>query len=108
QSAQSVEVAGQPANMYELSGKNPGTGEPAGILAAIAQRGETAWFFKMTGDPGLIADQKPAFVEFLKSVKFETGETTGMPPGHPDVSSPPSMPGATAAAPSAEGKPNWQ
>ncbi len=107
QAAQSVEVAGQPADMYELSGKNPGTGEPAGILAAIAQRGDTAWFFKMTGDPGLIANQKPAFVEFLKSVKFETGETPGMPPGHPDVSSPPSMPGA-AAAPSAEGKPNWQ
>ena len=118
QAAQSVEVAGQPADLYEISGKNPGTGEPAGILATIAQRGDTAWFFKMTGDPGLIAEQKPAFVEFLKSVQFGTGAPAGMPPGnppmagmelpsgHPEVSAP-AMSGA-AAAPSAEGKPNWQ
>jgi hypothetical protein len=118
--AQSVEVAGQPADLYELAGKNPGNGEPAGILAAITQREDTAWFFKMTGDPEVIAEQKPAFVEFLKSVRFETGETAGMPPGHPptagmnlpgghpDVSSMPAMPAATDTAPSTEGRPNWQ
>jgi hypothetical protein len=120
QVAQSVEVAGQPAELYELSGKNPANGEPAGILAAIAQRGDTAWFFKMTGDPGVIAEQKPAFVEFLKSVKFDTAEAAGMPPGHPpmadlampaghpNVSSAPAMPASTGAAPSAEDRPNWQ
>jgi len=119
QAAQSVEVAGEPTGLYDLTGKNPGTGEPAGILAAIAQRGETAWFFKMTGDPGLLAEQKPAFVEFLKSVRFGTGEAAGMPPGHPPMSgmelpsghlevSSPTAPGTATAAPSAEGKPNWQ
>jgi hypothetical protein len=118
--AQAAEVAGQPAELYELSGNNPGTGEPAGILAAIAQRGTTAWFFKMTGDPGVIAEQKPAFVEFLKSVRFETGETTGMSPGHPpmpgmslpaghpDVSSTPAMPADAGTALAAAGKPDWQ
>ncbi|HTY88019.1 MAG TPA: hypothetical protein VMB80_11180 [Candidatus Acidoferrum sp.] len=119
QSAQTVEVAGQPAELYALSGKNPGTGEPAGILAAIAQRGETAWFFKMTGDPGLIAEQKPVFVEFLKSIQFGTGESAALPPGqpsmtgmdlpsgHPGVSSP-ATPGITAAVPPVAGKPDWQ
>jgi hypothetical protein len=120
QLAQNVEIAGQPGELYEITGKNPGTGEPAGILAAIAQRGGTSWFFKMTGDPGIIAGQKPAFVEFLKSVKFESGEMADMPPGHPpmpgmnlpaghpEVSGSPAMPADTGAAPSAEGKPGWQ
>jgi hypothetical protein len=120
QLAQSVEVAGQPAELYELSGKNPGSGEPAGILAAIAQRGGTAWFFKMTGDPGVIAEQKPVFVEFLKSVKFQAPDMAAMPPGHPpmtgmempaghpDVSSAPAAPADPGAAPSADGKPGWQ
>jgi len=118
--ARSVEIAGLPAELYELSGKNPGTGEPAGILAAIVQHGDTAWFFKMTGDPALLAEQKPVFVEFLKSVSFASGETAGMPPGHPpmagmtmpsghpEVSGAPAMPAAAGAAPSAAGKPGWQ
>jgi hypothetical protein len=120
QSAQSVEVAGQPAELYELSGKNPGTGEPAGILAAIAQRGGTAWFFKMTGDPGVIAGQKSAFIEFLKSVKFEAPDLAAMPPehppmegvslpaGHPDMSTMPAMSADTGAATPADSKPGWQ
>jgi hypothetical protein len=106
-SAQAIEVAGQPAQMYELSGKNPGSGEPMGILAAIAERDGTAWFFKMTGDPAVIADQKAAFVEFLKSVKFEASDMAAMPPGHPDVSGASPTP-ATAAALSAASRPLWR
>ena len=83
QLAEKAEVDGQPAELYDLTGKNPGTGAPEGILVAFARRGGTSWFFKMTGDPGVIAGQKPAFVEFLKSVRFETPETAAMPPGHP-------------------------
>jgi hypothetical protein len=120
QLAQTIEVAGQPGELYELSGKNPGTGEPAGILAAIAQRGGTSWFFKMTGDPGVIAEQKPVFLEFLKSVKFEAPDLAAMlpghppmegmslPAGHPDVSTMPAMHADAGTAPSAGGKPEWQ
>ena len=66
--AQSVEVAGQPAALYEQNG------ETTRILAAIQHRDGTAWFFKMTGDSQLVAQEKLAFVEFLKSVEF--GEVT--------------------------------
>jgi len=113
--AQAVEVDGLQARMFEVSGTNPGSGEPAGILAAVAPRTDAVWFFKMTGDPGVIADQKPAFVDFLKSVHFEALEMPpghppmggmGLPAGHPDVSS-----GAMEAGDanvSSEGKPSWQ
>jgi len=66
---QAVEVAGQPAALFEQSGENP-QGEPTGILAVIYHRDGTAWFFKMSGDRELVAQSKPVFVEFLKSLQF--------------------------------------
>jgi len=71
--AQSVEVAAQPATLYEQSG------ESTRILAVIQHREGTAWFFKMTGDNQLVAQEKPAFVEFLKSVQFGGGTAAGGP-----------------------------
>jgi hypothetical protein len=43
------------------------------MLAAILPHGASTWFFKMTGDDVLVASQKPAFIQFLKSLRF-TGQ----------------------------------
>jgi hypothetical protein len=94
--AEPVEIAGQPAKLYDAAGKS------LHILAAIQWRGEAAWFFKMTGDPELVTQQKPTFVEFLKSVRFLT-EEPAMPAGHPDVGA---MAAGTASGPKAGG-PQW-
>ena len=42
-------------------------GHKARILAAILKHGDTSWFFKMTGEDRLVAAEKAAFIEFLKS-----------------------------------------
>src|ERR1051326_6525441 len=90
--AQAVELAGQPAALYEQNGENP-NGEPTRNLAVIQHREGTAWFFKMTGDNDFVAQQKPVFIDFLKSVQFETGEAMTAQP---------------AAPPSSAGKPRWE
>jgi hypothetical protein len=55
-------------------------------LAAITRRDGAAWFFKMTGDDGLVAAQKPHFIEFLKSVSFRAGMAPAqLPPAHPPI-----------------------
>jgi hypothetical protein len=69
-SAESVEAAGQPAQLYDIVGQNSDKGEAARILGVIQHRADAVWFFKMTGDAGLVEQQKPAFVAFLKSVKI--------------------------------------
>jgi len=69
-SAESVEAAGQPAQLYDIVGQNSDKGEAARILGVIQHRDDAVWFFKMTGDANLVEQQKPAFVAFLKSVKF--------------------------------------
>jgi len=108
-SAETVEAGGQPAQLYDIAGA---TGR---ILGVIQHRDGMAWFYKMTGDADLVEQQKPAFVEFLKSLKFQAAPVSGgmgeMPatlqPGHPaigDMTTP-----TTASAPiSHDGQPNWR
>jgi hypothetical protein len=68
--AQPVTIDHQAAQLYEQAGENPGSGGKSRILAAVTRREGVAWFFKMTGDDELVAQQKPAFIEFLQSVAF--------------------------------------
>ena len=114
--AQPVEIASKPADLYEQAGKIPASGDPGRILGVIQIREGDAWFFKMTGDDELVAQQKVAFVEFLKSVKFNASDASGLPPSHPPIdgaSLPPGHPEISASSVqageiSSEGKPHWQ
>jgi hypothetical protein len=114
-SAENVEAGGQPAQLYDIAGKNPASGDASRILGVIQHRDEMAWFYKMTGDADLVEQQKPAFVEFLKSLKFPAAPASGgaaqmspaFPPGHPAIGD--TMTPAAASGPvSHEGQPNWQ
>jgi len=105
--AQSVEIGGQPAELHDVAGTNASSGEPTRILGVIQHREGTAWFFKMTGDDQLVAQQKPAFIELLKSFQFTSTEASaGLPPSHPPIGGMPPTPAGPAI--SSEGKPNWQ
>jgi hypothetical protein len=108
-SAESIEAGGQPAQLYDIAGQNPGSGVATRILGVIQHRTDAVWFFKMTGDADLAEQQKPAFVAFLKSVKFTTVQAqTELPPSHPPIGDT-GMGAPTASAPiSSEGKPDWQ
>jgi hypothetical protein len=108
-SAENVEAGGQPAQLYDIAGKNPGSGDDMRILGVIQHRADAVWFFKMTGDANLVEQQKPAFVEFLKSLNFGAAQAQNeLPSSHPPIGDL-GMGGLPAAAPiSSEGKPNWQ
>ena len=105
-SAEAVEVSGQPAELYDLAGTNVSSGDASRILAVIQHRAGMAWFFKMTGDAALVAQQKPAFIEFLKSVQPAAPDAAGaLPPSHPPIGGNPAAPVSAAAA--SEGQPRW-
>ena len=44
-------------------------GAPARIVGAVLSRPGETWFFKLMGPDALVASQKPAFLDFLRSVK---------------------------------------
>jgi hypothetical protein len=109
--AEKVEVAGQPADLFDLAGTTPGGGDSQRILGVILHRADAVWFFKMTGDAKLVEDQKPAFVSFLKSLSFGTAaaaapamDLTQLPPQHPPIAG---MDLTAPASSDASAKPAW-
>jgi len=46
-----------------------GSGEHPRMLGAIVPYDGATWFFKLTGPDSLVAREKPAFLEFLQSIK---------------------------------------
>jgi len=115
--AQRVDVGGQEADLYDVAGKNPASGDATRILGVIQHRDNTAWFVKMTGDDVLVEKQKPAFVDFLKSLHFGAGGAAAvgagamgsgaLPPDHPPITDM-GMSSPATPAPAAEGTPDWQ
>jgi hypothetical protein len=86
--AENVEAGGKSAYLYDIAGTNPGSGNADRILGVIQHREGMAWFYKMTGDAELVEQQKPAFIEFLKSLNFgaPAQATAEMPAGNPAAS----------------------
>lgn len=95
ESAEKVSIGSQEGTLYDMAGTDPQTKQPARILAAIMSTEGMAWFFKMLGSDTLVAEQKPAFKEFLKSVTAAPAGSVAsaapamaqgeLPPSHPPV-----------------------
>jgi hypothetical protein len=103
--AEKVPVAGSEAQLYDQAGQNSAAEKKSRILAAILRRDGVAWFFKMTGDEELVAQERPSFVEFLKSVEFKPrADAAALPPSHPPIGG--TTPDVAAAAPAGD-KPQW-
>ena len=89
--AEKVEVVSQPADLYDLAGTSPGSGDPERIIGTILHSDTATWYFKMSGDADLAEKQKNNFVAFLKSVTFDklaapsTMDLSQLPPSHPAI-----------------------
>ena len=46
------------------------TGPTGRVLAAWTRQSGRAWFFKLTGPPNLVEEEKLKFVAFLQSIRF--------------------------------------
>jgi hypothetical protein len=106
-SAQAVQMAGDSAKLFDEGGTLPDSGAKARILAAVLRREGVAWFFKMTGDDSLVAEQKSAFIGFLRSIQFALSSAASqLPRDHPPLTDS-GAPGGPAATGDSAG-PVWQ
>ncbi len=87
-----IVVGELPGRLFDMSGDSAQSKDR--IVVAIVPRQGITWFFKLAGDGALVAQEKAAFIEFLKSVEFTeaTTETTT----------------STSAAPRPAGMPAWE
>lgn len=68
-----VTVAGESGRMFQIEGTTTrGKSQiPARILTAVVHRSDASWFYKLAGDASLVEEQKPAFVQFLRTLRIQ-------------------------------------
>lgn len=64
----SVPLGEARAKLYDIPGA-----ESHNVIAVMMREG-ASWFFKMRGDKDVVAANKAAFLEFLRSIRFEAGQ----------------------------------
>jgi len=63
-----VEAAGGEGQLLEILGLNGG--KPVRLITVIAHRDGRSWFYRISGDETLVTKLKPAFLDFIKTVKI--------------------------------------
>lgn len=56
--------------LVDFSGNNTQTGQPAELVGIMVTQPGQTWFYKLMGDPAVVAAQKDAFTQFVKGVKY--------------------------------------
>lgn len=99
--SQTVTIGGETGKLFEMASETPVLDDKlrGRMLVGVLTRGATSWFFKMAGEDSQVVEQKPAFVEFLKSVNFEAPSRTT-----PTTTA---APATAASAGGNDGKPAW-
>jgi hypothetical protein len=109
--AEKVNIGSTPASLYDLKGTDPKSQQPTRIVGSMLTAEGTTWFFKMVGSDGLVAEEKPAFKQFLASIQFQgaaIGEAaTGTPKEvpHPMSTNTRSVPGMNPSFTGSQEKP---
>lgn len=80
-----VSIGNEQGLLYDMVSEKPlGGGQPLlRITVAMLARGETSWFFKLTGADSVAREQKPAFLQFLKSIDFNQSVESVAQAPHP-------------------------
>jgi hypothetical protein len=108
---QAVPIGGATGKLYDLVGEKPTLDEKykARTLAAVLSVGSATVFFKLTGEDALVAENKPKFLAWLKSVDTGDGgdKATTSAPTPAATTPPPGMAGPVAPPPST-GQPQWE
>jgi len=72
QQRQKVEVGPGSGNLYEFVSAAPKGGQKfnSRLVGVVSPQNDTLWFVKMRGDDTLVTEEKPKFLNFLKSLHF--------------------------------------
>jgi len=90
-------IGGSQGKIFEVAGTSPESGGMK-VVTAFIHRDTRSWFFKLQGAPEHVDAQRTAFVEFLKTVKFDVAASpTPSPP--PAASSDPPPPSDVPGTP---------
>ena len=70
--AEKVTIGDAPGELYDMVSTEPVLGESkARVMIALLQQDDVVWYFKMGGEDDSVRNEKPKFLQFLKSVQFD-------------------------------------
>jgi len=81
---QAVEIGGQQGSLFEITGQ--GNSQPERTITAMAHRPDASWFIKLAGDAAVVEAQKPAFFEFLRTIRIKAAPASESDYGSPGQS----------------------
>lgn len=67
-SAQTIVIGSATGKLYDIPGPT------LSAIAAILEKNDTSWFFKMRGDTEVVSKSKEVFAQFLKSITFHSDD----------------------------------
>jgi hypothetical protein len=71
QPVSTLDLAGGKASLVDMTGTDMrGGGKPVRLVGVVLPLNGQTWFYKLMGDPNLVAQQKDAFINFVKSAKY--------------------------------------
>jgi hypothetical protein len=64
------QVNGGQAQLMDMTGTDAETSQPSEIIGIMVSQNDRTWFYKLMGDPKLVAAQKDAFTKFVQGVQY--------------------------------------
>jgi hypothetical protein len=94
-SSEPVPVGSAQGKLYEVADSK----SPDRIVVAVLEKDGVSWFFKMKGPDAVVSEQKPSFIQFLKSISFDAApQMAAMSNPHDTVPAADAAPAQAAAA----------
>jgi hypothetical protein len=70
QTTQSTDFGGVKGTVVDFNGTDPASHQPVRLIAASVPHAGDTWFYKITGDPAVVAREKDGFVKFVQSARY--------------------------------------
>jgi hypothetical protein len=90
-----IQAGQETGSLFEVSAAADAASGSTRIVTAMVHRADGSWFYKLAGNSKIVEAQKPAFIEFLKSIRIQPAAVVAAvpPPAAPpsasaDASSP--------------------
>ena len=65
-----IDASGVKATVADITGTDPRSSKPARLVGVVLPANGQTWFYKLMGDPDLVAQQKDALIQFVESAKY--------------------------------------
>jgi hypothetical protein len=65
-----IDATGGKATVVDISGTDARSSKPAQLVGVVLPLAGQTWFYKLMGDPAVVAQQKNALIQFVQSAKY--------------------------------------